>query len=595
MQRKLQEYKNHAFTLLAIHNSVSPINNLPTELFQKILINTPSESPWCHALWMLSLGSVCRQWRSVLLATPEYWALGLHTVMDPTFYDCYDEEDLAHGRHLFLARSAPCPLEITMDYSSDDSGPGWDAFEDHYDRVTVLAVRPNDEIDLDCIFDAMTGEQGMKRLERLQVDGRYVKLKPRSKKCFLDWEAEALPCLGHMEISGHLFCRATTVPSLHTVILMRPPLDISSLPHLLDALDNCPALATLRLELSHKDDTFQNKTLKRVLDLPKLQNLAITGGVSDVRCLLTALTFPSTTLVELEVLDTGNEQDKGLVLPNVLPPSLSTFDAHQLIDGVDRLCFYSKPQVRSEAERAIVCMRASIQGQERLHIRPAFWLHSADHFLQFLKLFRVCRVTELTLNLRHAPSDMDGEFWSKFFVMLPDVLRLQLLSPTAESRAMKRDMAEHYLASCGIPHAVPETALVDFIYRIAPPRLGVSLAWVLPFADESDPSRFDELGDVQQVVMSYANGEDVASLRRLELYLTTPSPDASGQQAFDVTEVSGQDGMPSQMVGGLLIPGLELGDAVEVVVFGNALPAFTVANDDRELDVDDDSMVIDDN
>ena len=53
--------------------------------------------------------------------------------------------------------------------------------------------------------------------------------------------------------------------------------------------------------------------------------------------------------------------------------------------------------------------------------------------------------------------------------------------------------------------------------------------------------------------------------------------------------------MPSQMIDGLLIPGLELGDAVEVVVFGNTLPAFTVANDDRELDVDDDPMVVGDN
>ncbi|PIL33134.1 hypothetical protein GSI_04583 [Ganoderma sinense ZZ0214-1] len=596
----MEEYKNHAFTLLTIHNSVAPINTLPIEIFQKILVNVPSKSFWCDALWMLSLGSVCRQWRAVLSTTPEYWVRGLHTVMDSIFYDRYSDEDIAHGRNIFLTRSAPCPLEVSMDYSSDDLGPGWDAFEAHYDRVTVLEVMPMNEIDLDCVFDAMTvSEKGMKRLERLQVDGRNVK---GLMNYTLPWEAQDLPCLGCLEITGRLFCREITVPSLHTVILTSPPRDIGSLPHLLRALENCPALAILRLELAHKDDTFQNKTPKRGLNLPKLRNLAVSGGLSDVRCFLTVLTFPSTTLVELDVLDTGNEQDKGLVLTNVLPRSLSIFGAHQMIDGVDRLCFHSKPQPRSEDERAVVCMRASVRGKERLHISPAFWLHSAEHFLQFLKLFRACRVTELALDLRHATSDMDAEFWAKFFTALPDVVRLQLLSPTAnsESRAMKRDMAECYLASCGVPHAVPEDALVDFICRIAPPRSAVSLAWVLPCVDPSDPSRLDELGDVHGVLAGHADSEYIV-LRRLELYLMAPDPDPSGQQAFDVTEVCGLDGMPLRMIDGLLIPGLDpdLEDAAEVVVFGSStFEGFRVANDDHdEFDVDgidDDPMEIED-
>ncbi|KAM5542050.1 hypothetical protein V8D89_004360 [Ganoderma adspersum] len=326
----MEDYNNHASTLLAIHNSIAQINTLPTDIFQEILVNIPSEASWCNASWMLSLGSVCRHWRSVLLATPEYWVRGLHTVMDPIFYDCYEDEDLTHGRNLFLARSAPCPLEIPMAYSLVDFGQGW--------------------------------------------------------------------------------------------------------------------------------------------------------------------------------------------------------------------------------------------------------------------------VTELVLDLRYAAGDMDGEFWPTFFKALPDVLRLQLLSPTAESRAMKREIAKHYLASCGVPHLVPENSVVDFICRIALPRLAVSLAWVLPCVDHNDVVRMDELEDVLQILMGHTDDEAIA-LQRLELYLTTLTPDPSGQQAFDVKEAC-PDGMPSRVIDSIRIPGSRgLEDAAEVVVFGSPLWEFRFAENDHEPDVegtDDECIVVDD-
>ncbi len=566
-QRKMEDYKSHIFTLFAIHNSVAPINTLPSEILPEIFAYVPSVLPWCNALWMLSLGSVCRQWRSVLLATPEFWLRGLHCIMDHDFHEGYwEHDDITRGCNLFLARSAPYPLVIPMAYSSiDSSSPGWEAFHDQFDRVTVFEVRTSDKLELEYILHTLSCTGSMKRLERLQLEVQRVKV---STKDFEQWEAEGLPRLGRLEITGDLFCRATTVPSLHTVILTGPPRDIGSLPHLLDALEKCPALATLRLELTHEDDTFQNRTMKRVLDLPNLRNLAVRGGISDVRCLLSALSFPAATLVELDVTGTGNELDKGLVLPNVLPGRLSILGAHQMIDGIDRLCFHSKHQVRSEHERALVSLRAYAQGTERLRITPAFWLRSADHFLRFLKLFRECRVTELVLDLRHATGDMDGDFWAKFFAALPDVLRLQLLSPTVESRAMKRDVAKHYLASCGVPHLVPETDLIDFICRIAPPRPAVSLAWVLPCVDENCVLRMDELDDVTGVLIGHAGDDEDICLQRLEVYLTTLNLDPSAQQVLDVTDVT-PDGMPSQRIGGLHLPGVAgLEDAAEVVVIG---------------------------
>ena len=582
VQREMEEYTSHVSTFLAIRNSTSPINALPTQILQEVFVHIPSASV-CDASWMISLGSVCRHWRSVLLATPEYWMRGLHTVMDPMLYESYlDENDVARCRNLFLARSAPCPLEIPMAYSSVDFGPGWDVFDAHFDRVTVFEVEPSDKYDLDAILDELTYLGSMKRLERLQLQLRYIKV---STKHFVQWETEALPRLGCLEITSGLFCCATTVPSLHTVILTKPPREIGSLPSLLDALEKCSALATLRLELTHKDDTFQNRTLKRVLNLPNLRNLAVGGGVHDVHCLLSALSFPSTTLVELDILDAGDEQNHGLVLPNILPRRSFVVHAHQLLDGIDRLCFYSKHQVRSEDERALVSMRGHVKGKERLRISPAFWLRSADHFLRTLELFRECRVTELTLDLRHATSDMDDEFWTKFFAALPDLLRLQLLSPVAEARSMKRDIAKHYLASCAVPHLVPETDVISFICRIAPPRLSVSLAWVLPCIDRNDASRLDELGDVTSVLTGHTDDELIC-LRRLELYLMPPETRPSGSQAFDVTEVA-PDGMPSQIIGHLRIPGSGPGDTAEVVVMGSRLWRKLPEIDPDGLDLED--------
>lgn len=58
-QHKVEDYKNRLSTVLTIHNTIVPINTLPTEILQQIFTNVPIPyEGWCDALWMLSLGSV---------------------------------------------------------------------------------------------------------------------------------------------------------------------------------------------------------------------------------------------------------------------------------------------------------------------------------------------------------------------------------------------------------------------------------------------------------------------------------------------------------------------------------------------------------
>ena len=77
-RRKVARYKKYITALLAIHNSIAPINKLPTEILQQVFVHVPSRSRKCSPSWMVSLQFVCRRWRSVLLATPKFWLEGLH-------------------------------------------------------------------------------------------------------------------------------------------------------------------------------------------------------------------------------------------------------------------------------------------------------------------------------------------------------------------------------------------------------------------------------------------------------------------------------------------------------------------------------------
>ena len=107
--------------------------------------------------------------------------------------------------------------------------------------------------------------------------------------------------------------------------------------------------------------------------------------------------------------------------------------------------------------------------------------------------------------------------------------------------------------------------------------------------------QMDELDDVQQVLMGHRDDESIA-LQRLELYLTTLTPDPSGKQAFDVKEAC-PDGVP-RVIDGIRIPGSRgLEDAAEVVVFASRLWGFEFAENNHEPDVDvtdDERMVVDD-
>ena len=519
---RIEECKKHLDALIAINNIITPINTLPNELLMKIFASIGIDT-WRSAPWMLTMSHICRRWRAVVLVTPEFWVKPLQH-----WGDLENDHQQNHLLPIFLERSSPCPLQLhRFERSSSKNFHGW---EPHFGRLTVLQAFLESDSDVPKILRKITAK--MKRLERLKLevvfDSSY-----RKEPLELDirpWKAERLPFLGRLEISGEIFCRATTVPSLHTLVLFGRG-GLKFLPRLLDGLEGCPALARVHLNVNIWLDVLLESTGRRapavdslrVVDLPNLRQLRITGKVLVIRTLLSHISFPpSATRLELVVRGGRSDPEKPPVLPDILPRRLSIL---HMSPTIDRLFLQSDLDYSGVP---FVSVRGYVHGVERLRVSPAVWLHSADRLFQLLEVFVVCTVTELALDLRGITSGMGGEFWGQFFAALPDLRRLQLLSCTLESKEIKRDIAERFLASS---RESQRTAHV------------VSLAWVVR-ADKKNPLYLkQELRDVGQVLGGHA--QHGGRLGRLELHVTSleprscdPTLDEIETQVVDITQVS---------------------------------------------------------
>ncbi|PIL33124.1 hypothetical protein GSI_04573 [Ganoderma sinense ZZ0214-1] len=574
-------YEKYISTLLAIQGSITPIDDLPPEILRMVFAYVPSEQVWWdETAWMLSLQLVCRRWRSVLLATPGYWVQGIDRVMDLykrdnrslLVSDSTEEDTRVQVLDLFLNRSAPYPLELTMAYMSEARCPGWRAFEKHLDRVTVFEVDAMDAADLqENILPAVTTE--MKQLESLALDVDHFNM---STKGLDRWEAQNLPRLRDLTISSYLFCRATTVPSLRTVVLTGERY-IESLSALLPALEGCPALATLSLHLDsnhRRRKGNKRRTPERIVDLPNLLHLNVAGTTSEIYSFLSFVSFPSTTHIQLVVNNVHRVEDPLLLLPSMLPRHhWSAYTS----PNIDRLHLHKGTPRWLYSHGGCVSMRGYIQGNERLSIVPALGSNvDADGLVQFLNTFSACTLTELALDLRSRYHT--SPFWASFFAALPDLRRLELLSqatsqyPDPELRKINLTIACEFLkASKG--------------------RLGTSLAWVLR-AFEGCPGDLDqELWDVE-MALSYL-AEVGGHLERLELYIVTPTskdlfPYRDPAEPIDLKQLA-TNGTASRSVARAYISRLE--EAADVVVISGGWGFLEDDEQDLEAYINDDEDV----
>ncbi|PIL33127.1 hypothetical protein GSI_04576 [Ganoderma sinense ZZ0214-1] len=513
----VEKYKKYISTLLAIHNTSPRSTSSPPRSSKRYSPTFPPDAR-----------------RGAL---PQYWVQGTQRVMDicnDSSGSEFDDDDGDDGKgtgipvlDLFLARSAPRPLELRVAYTARDDCPRWQVLENHFDRITVLEVKARGRVDLRS-YILYTVATEMKRLEELELNAEDF---GTSTEGLNQWEAQNIPHLAHLTLPGPSFCCETTVPSLRTVTLTGSR-EIKLLPGLLDALERRSAFTALSLRLTSIRHSNNWTRAPKIVKLTNLLRLDVGGTPPDIYCFLSSVSFPP-------------------VLPKALPRCHSGLSASP---NLDRLYLHAGTRRLYNGDSPSMGMRGYVQGRERLRVDPVvpkLNTEGADHVLQFLDGFGACTLTELALDLRHLPRNfLDAALWARFFAALPDLVRLELLSPTVESRATKRAIAEQFLMALRQTHRQEAGR-------------GTSLAWVL-HGKTGDTSELEgELRDVEEVLSNHADSG--GRLERLELYVVTSKPDPYTPQPVDVAQVA-TDGTASRLVTRAYVSRLE--HAADAVVIG---------------------------
>ena len=275
---RVSTYRKATHTLLAIYNSIAPIDALPDELllyvFRECWINRAS----------LRVAHVCRRWRAVALETREFWEKALSG-------DVFDFEKILRDERAStlpeyfqaaLARSAPRPISLRMRHFPAHFAPRW--LESHASRIVALDIKlcsarqcldglqpylaaglPSLEV-LKVQFDCFYGDGGWSDMDSFRALGEpWWEWGLRCFDLHKPLPPTALPRLKNMQIPGLLF------PSLASASLMRLKL-FSPEPchHFYEALGICTNLERLELATYVKPDAPQT-----LVHLPALKKVIV--------------------------------------------------------------------------------------------------------------------------------------------------------------------------------------------------------------------------------------------------------------------------------------------------------------------------------
>ncbi|KAM5541990.1 hypothetical protein V8D89_004300 [Ganoderma adspersum] len=252
--RKSEEYRLLSYTMLSLHNAAAPIHTLPVEILMKIFGMT--WTAWDQQ--GLRLTSVCRRWRRVYLATPEFWAeavAGLRPRFSGTEKLWYWYRPGAHRATqpppecvaMLLERSWPHPIPLYVGYTPE-YGPGDGAtmitIPTHCVLHSTVFTHPIHAVKL-CIYTSL-----------LRLLALYHILKA------------GMPALEELE----LHARREEPPDLARTLASLPPVPDESLPRLRslsrpDPAIFFPLIAVRSLEDVHLD-AWQKMTVDEIVPWP---------------------------------------------------------------------------------------------------------------------------------------------------------------------------------------------------------------------------------------------------------------------------------------------------------------------------------------
>ena len=328
---RIEEYKSRIRALCLVYNAAAPINHhLPPEVLMRIFgyLNPGSYR-------QLKYLRVCRQWRDIMLHTPPFWA-DILSAVPLNMRDVKVWQSQYKRFEFFLNHSSPRPLDLTL---RGCPAHVLEALTPHAHRLRsmTLSIEALDVEHLDRLLSV-----GMPVLEELSV----VQLQRPERKVAecnelfatpIHLDPSKFPLLHTLHIPRSLFTTTNAVSSLQYLELTKCICTdclytrTQTFTPLLDALNQCPALETLRFEHSLPPHNNDPPPPDRVVSLPALRELHIDDHYPDTSKLLSHLDYPAKTSVTIEGVRFWRRE--GDNFKRALPPDLTRF--HPIVDATE--------------------------------------------------------------------------------------------------------------------------------------------------------------------------------------------------------------------------------------------------------------------
>ena len=421
--KRIYEYKARIRALRVIHNAAAPINHLlPPELLMQVFQNV--EYPVRRRdVYAQALARVCRTWYSVICGTPQFWVNLLsfrRDMISPSPRSLRSFE-------LALQRSGALPLAISLRGFPSSVA---DLLQSHRQRVsslTVAFVNNNHSALLEGFLC-----QEMHSVKELQVypEGKTSVLHPSHplaacyprlvtlRTAIMHFHPECVPSsLRHLELN---FCRCAYIN------LERHP-HHATLPQLINALQRCPSLETLRitwcLPWERQSNSSPEETVP-VVQLPFLRSLYLHDPSVSIASFLSRLRLPPTTAIHMKT-------DAAL---SFAPPLHLSLPAHfSCVDtAIVRL---SGSEIRFETYRAdgtVAHISASCTGRSTWDFAdaPVEYTNTVANVFASAQAITRLVVTEVRLLYYNSPV-WTARVWRALLRGFPSIERLEVPPGTA--------------------------------------------------------------------------------------------------------------------------------------------------------------------
>lgn len=380
-------------TRVVSHNNISPpIHRLPPELLMPIFYDAQ------RRLRDIRFAHVCRYWRAVLLAMPEFWVSTLTHLKISSRGVAH--ELLTHG----LSLSAPHPIKVRVVFTGQFE---YELLAPHAPRIVKLSARMEDPAAVRAFEELL--QNGLPRLETLRYECPLVfeRTRPRKPVARL-LTAFSLPALRRLEILGALPLSMCITDTLEHLVLYGRP---HSITHFRYALARCRSLQSLTLRAYNMEVPWTLPYHSVIMpinldeppptyDLPRLRRVSVDFMALDM---LNTLTGPRLNMSRPESLHLSCS-----ALLAFIPDILDSPSILMLLPELTRLYLG-----RSHRARRVDLLGYSDTSQERLHI--SLWRNwtEGDALARLLDGFRGSGVTALAVDLPRLSPMIEQSAWGR--------------------------------------------------------------------------------------------------------------------------------------------------------------------------------------